>query len=187
MRTLLILLALLIGAAAHACGPAQLGIVVAPHGDIYMTEGGRWERQFDYALLCVADTVHTRRVPMRWMGEYARADSALNYYADQYATDVLRYFQLEAFDWQNDIRRATEMIAYDDIIPSFEALVLRIRALGNPTVGQMATEWHTIAMRLSWVRTTEQADSLLYRAADRFGMTGVGVLNYIKANVQYMP
>jgi len=187
MRSIILMFALLIGAAAHACAPGDISVINAPKGDIREKAPGLWERQFYYGILCVADTVGRRTVPMRYRGEYAQADSALQWYADQYGVDVLHYYQYEAFDWQNDIHAAAMMIAETDIIPSFEALVLRIRELGNPSVGTMANEWRTIAGRLTWIRTTEQADSLLYRMADQFGMSGVGVLNYIKANVQYMP
>ena len=181
MKYILILVALLIAAQAQACNPDSLRADWQTAGDLFQQpRDGRWCRWITVDIICGAHggLIDARNYPIRWDDWPAEQEAK----CQQQADDLLRSHVLQTVDWTTKIDKATAMITDDDLKPSLSALILAIQALEDPDVGELANAWRTIAGELTWVQTTEQADSLLYRIADSFGMSGVGMLNYIKAN-----
>ena len=181
------LIAAMFVGAASACEIDSIRVEHNSGDGVTVCENGRfdWQQWYRYAARCGAygDTLTQRRYLMRCDGEQSDADSIMDIAATQMGEDVLRSYRLQVTDWENKINDATRAIAVDDIRPSISALVDTLKVMGDPTVGQMANAWRTIAGRLTWIQTSEQADSLLYRIADGYEMSGVGLLNYMKANL----
>ena len=186
MRIILTLILLVIAALpAQAINPSDLSVEWEADGTPYIRQSdGRWELMIDCQLYNNDTPIYrVRRYPIRWSGVIDQSE--INALCQQMADNYLKSAQYQALDWAPRIQRATQAIV-EDIERSVSLLVETIAEMEDPTVGEMANAWRLIAGELSWIVTPDQADALLNRIADEFGMSGVGVLNYIKANTAWM-
>lgn len=190
MRYLFPILVLMVSAAAQACPPGDINVTAEATGPIWLRESdSRWCQEWTFAADCDGTPFGTPRIAsMRWqhVGDSTGCADTLAAKADRFRAAKELSMRITALDFDGRLSVATSTIVEDDIRPTVSGLVEWIQGQGDPTVGQMANTWRTIAGELSWVQTAEQADSLLYRIADSFEMTGVGLLNWIKANADWI-
>ena len=180
-----------------ACEPADLATTKHAIGEMYyVSERDQWRQPWSFGIFCEAESIgvrtalikwHVEEQPMRPLPDDTAADS-LEARAETYRLLLLQSLRVQTIDWQSRIDRTVAYIAEHDIRPLLVDIVAIIVAMEDPTVGEMAYEWRIRAGQIMWIRTAEQADSLLYRVGDAQepAMTGVGILNYIKAHAPWM-
>lgn len=189
MRYLILGLGLLIGSVTQACEPANIDAdKTATSGVYWYPDMEQYRQDWRYFIKCEDDTLFSRTsvVKQYTPGDSTGVGAILAAKAEAFRVRLVQHYRVRQVDYWGKIDRATEMIVLEDINPSLDSFVQWLKMQSDPSVGQMAGQWRSTFGELTWVQTSAQADSVLYRIADSFGMSGLGLLNWMKANADWL-